>query len=151
MKIQEANIRRIFFARLSENEDILEAVERIANQRKINSAIFFIIGTLKRANVGFYLEGEYQPITISHPLEVVSCIGNISKKDGKEIIAHAHITVSNGEGKAFGGHVLRGCLVGATCELTILEVEGITLDRKLDKKTGLYLWAFKNSRKKRRS
>lgn len=148
MKIQEANIGRIIFARLFENEDVLEAVEKVAKQRKINSAIFFMIGTLKRANVGFYLEGEYQPITIPRPLEVVSCIGNISKKEGRGTIVHAHITVSNGEGKAFGGHVLKGCIVGATCELTIIEVEGVVLNRKLDKKTGLYLLSFRSPRKR---
>ena len=141
MNIQEAEIGRIVFARLSENDDLLEAIEKVAEQTDVRSGLFFVIGTLKKANVGFYLKGEYQQITIAHPLEIVSCIGNISVKR-KNVMVHAHITVSDGEGEAFGGHVLRGCTIAATAELSIIEVKGVKMKRRLDRKTGLYLWSF---------
>lgn len=138
MKIREAQFGRIVFARLPEGDDLLEAVEKAAEQANIRSGLFFLIGTLKKANMGFYLEGEYQPITIAHPLEIISCVGSIAVNQKKKIMVHAHITVSNGEGKAFGGHVLKGCVIAATGELSIIEATGIELKRKLDRKKRLH-------------
>ena len=54
-------------------------------------------------------------------------------------MVHAHITVCDSEGRAFGGHVLEGCVVSPTAELALLELSGARLVRRLDAATGLKL------------
>jgi len=140
MKLRESNLGKVVFARLYEDEDLLEVITSASRQAKISSGFFTLIGTLKRAKLGFYRNGKYEPIEIARFLEIVSCIGNISPK-GKEPIVHAHVAVSDERGQTFGGHVLPTCLV-ATAELMLVEAAGMKLERKLDEKTKLNLWAF---------
>jgi hypothetical protein len=71
-------------------------------------------------------------------LEIVSCLGNISIKEGK-IFAHAHVVVSDEKANAYGGHVMPGCLIGVTGELVLFEATGIKLSRRFDEKTKLFL------------
>ena len=142
METLESKLGRVIFARLFENEDLLEAISNAAKQRGINAGFFILIGTLKKAILGFYRQGKYEPIQIDEPLEIVSCMGNISLKEEKELVVHAHISVSNEKGQVLGGHVLSGCIVAATAELILIEAVGVKLQKKFDEKTKLYLWSF---------
>lgn len=139
MEIHESKIGRIFFARLTEDEDLLEAITLRAKRAKITAGFFILIGALKKAKLGFYREQEYKPIEISEPVEIVSCIGNISVK-GEELMVHAHISISNEKGEAFGGHLLPGCVVSVNAELVLVEVADLRLQRVFDEKTKLHLW-----------
>lgn len=141
MKSIESKIGKVVLARLYEDEDLLDSITKQAKKSRIRTGFFILVGTLKKAELGFYHEGHYQPITIAGPLEIASCVGNITLKE-QEPFAHAHITVSNDKGEAFGGHALPGCIVAATGELVLVEAEGINLERGLDKETKLYLWDF---------
>jgi predicted DNA-binding protein with PD1-like motif len=140
MKSVEARAGKIIFARLFEDEDVLEASTQTVEKSKIKAGVFTLIGTLKEAKLGFFHRGQYEIIEMTEPLEIVSCMGNISTKEGKPHI-HAHIAVSNQKGAVFGGHVSHGCLVAATAELVLVEAVDVELQRKLDEKTQLYLWA----------
>jgi len=142
MKSLESKLGRVIFARLFENEDLLEAISNTAKQRGIKAGFFVLIGTLKEAKLGFYRQGEYEPIQIDEPVEIVSCMGNISLKEEKELVVHAHISVSDEKGQVSGGHVLPGCIVAATAELVLAEAVDVKLRRKFDEKTKLYLWSF---------
>lgn len=141
MKLTQSGFGKVVFARLFEDEDLLEDINLVANRAGINVGFFNLIGTLKKANVGFYCEGRYKTIEVNGPLEIASCIGNVSLKEGKPF-AHAHIVVSDRKGKAMGGHVMQGCIIGATAELVLTEAAGVHLHRKFDKKTQLYLWSM---------
>jgi predicted DNA-binding protein with PD1-like motif len=66
-------------------------------------------------------------------------MGNIAVDEKGETIIHAHIVVSNEKGEAFGGHLMKDCLVGPTAELVIIEATGVNLQRALDQKTKLKL------------
>lgn len=142
MKSVESKIKRVVFARFFENEDLLATITSAAKQNSINSGFFFLIGTLKIAVLGYYKEGKYISIEKNGPLEIVSCMGNISVKDEAELVVHGHIVVSDNGGSAFGGHVLSGCLVDATAELVLVEVESGALRRKFDPLSNLYLWSL---------
>jgi len=142
VKSVESKIKRTIFAKFFENEDLLETIASTAKQNNVNSGFFFLIGTLKKAVLGYYKEGKYVPIEKAGPLEIVSCMGNISSKEETELVVHGHIVVSDSGGNAFGGHVLPGCLVDATVELVLVEVESGTLRREFDAQRNLYLWAL---------
>ena len=94
MKYAKSRIGRAVFARLLKGEDLLEAVTQVATKSKISAGFFFLIGTLKSAKLGFYQDGKYLPIDMQQELEIVSCLGNISIKEGKAF-PHAHLAVSD--------------------------------------------------------
>jgi len=140
MKSVEAKAGKIIFARLFEDEDLLEAITQTVEKGRVKAGFFVLIGTLKKAKMGFFHQGRYQPIEMTEPLEIVSCVGNVSIKEGEPHV-HAHIAVSNRKGEVFGGHVLPGCMIAATGELVLIEAVDVELQRKLDEKTQLYLWS----------
>jgi len=142
MKTLESKLGRVIFARLFENEDLLDTISNTAKHARINAGFFILIGTLKEAKLGFYRQGKYKPIQIDEPVEIVSCMGNISLKQEKDLVVHAHISVSNEKGQVLGGHVLPGCIVAATAELILVEAVDVKLWREFDKKTNLYLWSL---------
>lgn len=144
MEYAKAKAGKVAFARLFEGEDVLETITRVAAKSKIHAGFFSLIGTLESAKLGFFRQGKYEPIEIRRPLEIVSCLGNISVKEGKTF-AHAHIAVSDAKGKVLGGHVMPGCIIGVTGELVLVEASGVELIRKFDKKTKLSLLSFANS------
>jgi predicted DNA-binding protein with PD1-like motif len=130
---------RTCFFRLLEGEDIAEAIKERVEKSGVKAGFFILIGTLKNATVGFYKEGEYKYIRLDGPLEIASCMGNISVDEKGATVVHAHVVVSNEKGEAFGGHLMKDSPVGATAELVIIEVEGVKLQRILDEKTKLNL------------
>lgn len=152
MRYAESKIGKTVFARLSENEDLLEMATQAATKAGITAGFFMLIGTLKTAKLGFFHEGKYKVIDMQQPLEIVSCLGNVSIKEGK-VFPHAHLAVSDEKGRVFGGHAMQGCLIGVTGELVLIETTGCRLFRKFDKKTNLSLLSFSESvlkaRKKR--
>jgi len=138
----ESKLGRVIFARLFENEDLLEAISNTARKAGISAGFFILIGTLREAKLGFYREGKYEPIQIDEPVEIVSCMGNISLREEKELVVHAHISVSDEKGQVSGGHALPGCTVAATAELVLVEAVDVRLQKKFDEKTKLFLWSF---------
>lgn len=138
MKLGESKLGRTVFARLTEDEDLLEAITSQAKHSGISAGFFMLIGTLKEAKLGFYRHGKYEAIEVHGPLEIVSCIGNISVKE-QEILVHAHISVANDKGEVLGGHLMSGCTVSLTGELTLVETPDIRLRRKFDEMTRLHL------------
>ena len=120
MNYECTKVDRVIFAKLSKGEDLIESVEEIAEKEKIDFGVFFIIGTLKKAVFGFY-SPQMRPVTMEEPLEIISCIGNITRKDGK-LKVHAHINITDSKYHSYGGHLLPGCEIDVVGELVILEL-----------------------------
>lgn len=132
---------RIFAGRLNFNDDILNALTEFCTIHNIKTGSISLIGALQHAKVGYYNQSEKKynnSIEFNKKLEIVSCIGNISLKDG-QIFIHAHIVLSDTNGNTFGGHLIPGCNVFAA-EFWITEFIGEDLVRAKDEITGLYLW-----------
>ena len=136
----KGQVGKICFSRIFTGEDLVEAIREKVEQCNVKAGTFFLIGSLKNVVLGYYKEGEYRSIKLDGPLEIASCMGNIAVDEKNEIIVHPHIVVSNERGEAFGGHLMKGSLVGATAELVIIEGHGVNLQRTFDEKTGLNLW-----------
>ena len=136
----KGQIGKMCFSRIFEDEDLAEAVKKRVEESGIKAGIFILIGSLKKAILGYYKEGQYKSIELGGPLEIASCMGNIAVNEKGEIVIHSHIVVSNEKGKAFGGHLMKGSPVGATAELVIVEGARVNLQRTFDEKTRLNLW-----------
>lgn len=135
----KARIGAIYFSRLLENEDLLEAIKNRAEECKVSAGAFILIGALKKAVMGLYKAGEYKCIELDGPFEIGSCMGNIAVDEKGEVIIHAHLVVSNDKGEAFGGHLMKGSKVEPMAELMLFEAIGIDLRRSFDEKTKLKL------------
>ena len=139
MRMLKGQIGRVCFFRIFEDEDLAEAVKKRVEESDVKAGVFILIGSLKRAVLGYYKEGEYKLMELDGPLEIASCMGNIAVKEKDEIVVHPHIVVSNEKSEAFGGHLMKGSFVGATAELVIVEGVGVELRRAFDEKTKLNL------------
>ena len=136
-----ARIRDIIIRRLPPGTDLLEELNKLALEEKVNLGQVFGIGALTRAKVGFFDpdQGNYRTQTIERQLEICSLTGNISLKDGKPFV-HAHIVLSDEEGRTFGGHLLPGNLV-FVAEIIVWRFGGTPLGRQPQPDLGgLYLW-----------
>jgi len=133
----EGKIGRIIFSRIKKDEDLAEAIKERVEKSGVKAGIFIVIGTLKRATLGYYKEGAYEYIHLDKPLEIAACMGNIAVDEDGETIIHAHIVVADEKGDAFGGHLMKGSPVSATAELVIIEASDVNLKRTFDKTTNL--------------
>jgi uncharacterized protein len=132
---------RKIMGRLAKGEDLLAALTNCAREHGITLGEVQAIGAVSQARVGFYNQAErkYYFLDLARPLEIAALTGNISLKDGEPMV-HAHVTLSDSDGSAFGGHLAEGTLVFA-CEFTIQEYRSATaLVRQMDDPTGLFLW-----------
>lgn len=135
---------RKIMGRLAKGEDLLAALEKVAREHGITLGEVQAIGAVSQARVGYYNQAErrYYFLDLARPLEILCLTGNISVKDDKPMV-HAHVTLSDGDGRAFGGHLAEGTLVFA-CEFAIQEYQSaLPLVRRMDDPTGLFLWPDK--------
>jgi len=140
LKVAEGRPGRFLFFRLEAGSDLLASIRELTLSEGVKAGLLACIGGLERARMGFYVgSGQYEAIEVEGPLELLSCLGNISEGPDGELIIHAHICVSTRDGRAFGGHLLEGCVVRPTAELAVVELVGARLRRALDKATGLKL------------
>jgi len=130
---------KLFFSRLQEDDDVVESIKKNADENGVKAGIFMLIGALRCAMLGCYREGTYINTSLNGPLEVASCMGNVAVDEKGETIIHAHIVVSNEKGEAYGGHLMKGCRVGPTAELVMIEAADVHLQRTYDEKTKLKL------------
>ncbi|MHA1651185.1 MAG: PPC domain-containing DNA-binding protein [Candidatus Helarchaeota archaeon] len=132
MKAREIGIGRMFFIKLEPSDDILEAITMFAENNSIKSGFFTAIGAIKHAKIGYYQLNlkEYKTISLEGDFELVSCIGNITQKEGFPLI-HAHIVIADVNGHTYGGHLLPGCRISVTGEVFLIEAKN-TLIREIE-------------------
>ena len=138
--IRSVKPKRLFMGKLSYGSDLLEEITDLCSRQEIKLGRVEALGAVQKARLGFYDQqlSEYKYFMIDRPLEITKLMGNISLKDGK-VFVHAHITLADATGKAYGGHLAQGTVVFAS-EILIEAFEGSIFERFLDEKTGLPLW-----------
>lgn len=142
VKTKKQTIRKLTWLSVNNGDDLHGVISEFCLKNNIKAGLIFAIGALKKVKLGFYDQSKKKFLAenVNKPLEILSCLGNVSLKDSKPFV-HAHITVSDKSGKVYGGHLEKGSIVFA-CECAIMEARGEALNRKFDKLTGLNLWDF---------
>ncbi len=122
-------------------EMMLEYITGICSENNISIGRIEAIGSVTHLNIAFYDQNKREYLTnrIDKPLEIVSCIGNVSLKQGKPFV-HAHISAADADGTCYGGHLGNEVPVFA-CEYIIHKYSGDPLIREYDDATGLTLWS----------
>ncbi len=128
---------------LPHDGDLLGEIEKLARRENIKTGSVTVIGAVQKARVGYYDQEthEYLETGVEEPMEISSCLGNISLKDG-EIFIHAHINLAARDGRVIGGHLAPGTRIFAA-ECLIEELMGVELERLPDQATGLSLWPIR--------
>lgn len=140
MLLREVESGRGYMGKLTHGADLLEELNQACAERGVQLGRVEALGAVQKARIGFYDQEsrEYEFHTIDRPLEILKVAGNVSLKDGEPMV-HAHITLADREGNAYGGHLAPGTVVFA-CEYIIQRLEGEPYERGYDEETGLPLW-----------
>ena len=142
MLLKQFENGRIFAAKLDYQADLLEELNKICADENIKAGSINLIGAISSLKLGFYDQNtkEYIITTYAYdePMEIVSCSGNISVKDGKPF-CHVHIVAADKKGRCIGGHLVQGTSIFAG-EAIVQEYLGEDLVREPDEETKLSLW-----------
>ena len=120
--------------------DLLKELENFVRTEHINLAWLSGVGAVTQAALRYYdqVKKDWIDITLNKRLEVVSLLGNVSLLNGEPIV-HVHLTLSDEEGRCYGGHLAANTLV-FNMEVLLTTLSGPAVTRKLDADTGLTLW-----------
>lgn len=137
-------IGRTFVVKLVQGEDLLESIEKLIAEQKIENAVVVSgIATFDRSSLHMISTTDY-PIQVyvdrktDVPLEVVSVEGFIC--DGEP---HLHCTISD-RNQAYAGHLLHGCRILYLGELVIQELLGLNITRHSNELGANHIYAKEN-------
>jgi predicted DNA-binding protein with PD1-like motif len=138
MDYREVEGSREFVCRLETGRDWRGEIERLADSEVVDAAWFVGLGAVMDAEVWFYDQDdqEYRAVVFEEPLEVASCVGNVSWLEGDRF-AHTHAVLSRHSGQALAGHLDAGTVFAG--ELWVRTFEE-PLERGHDETTDLDLW-----------
>ena len=138
--IKSIKLSKMYIGRLTHGSDLLQEITDLCINKNIKLGRVEGIGAVQKARVGYYNQTarEYQYIEFNNHLEITKLVGNVSIKDDKPFV-HAHVTLSDDKGSAFGGHLAQGTVTFAF-EIILHAFEGPELSRSYDEVTGLPLW-----------
>ncbi len=116
--------------RLKPGQDLFDEIERFVIDKKIEAGcVLSSVGslthaTLRLANREFFIEYE------GH-FEIVSLNGTLSIHG-----SHLHISISDGDGKTIGGHLVPGCKIYTTAEMVIAVFDDVIYKREFAEDSG---------------
>ncbi|MBP5239643.1 MAG: DNA-binding protein, partial [Oscillospiraceae bacterium] len=112
-------------ARIDKGEEVLQQLETIAYQERIQLASVSALGAVDDFTVGVFntVEKQYYANSFTGSFEIVSLTGTITTMNGA-IYAHLHMSAGNEKGEVFGGHLNRAN-ISATCEMVITIIDGV--------------------------
>lgn len=121
---------RIHVLRLEPGEDVrAKLLEWVHGQRIEAAAITSAVGSLTHAHLRYANRAD--GIMTTADLEVLSLSGTLSMHG-----MHLHLSVADRDGHMLGGHMLDGCIVRTTLELTVQEIDGVRMVRVKDQESG---------------
>jgi len=118
---------RIHVFRLRPGDDLLGSIRTYVKQNHIQAAVLLSsVGSLTQASIRYANQPEAH-IHTGH-FEIVSITGTV--EEGGE---HVHLSISTGQGTMIGGHLMTGCKIYTTSEVTLAELVSVRFARETDK------------------
>ncbi|MBV0925653.1 DNA-binding protein [Halomicroarcula limicola] len=138
MDYREVDTASEYVCRLDHGADWRGQIEEFAAERDIDAAFFYGLGAVQDAEVLFYDQDrqEYDAIEFDEPLEVATCVGNVSHLND-ERFAHTHAVLSRPDGTALAGHLDRATVFAGELYVRAFDTH---LEREHDEPTDLDLW-----------
>lgn len=114
---------RFYTLRLEPGADVLAEVQDFVARHDLKAvAIVTVVGSLTDAVIRYANQPD-GTLTQGH-FEIVSMVGTVEPTG-----AHVHLSLSDGTGAMFGGHMLPGCLVYTTAEIVLAQLEDFVFAR----------------------
>lgn len=130
-----------YLLRPDPGDEVVSCITELIRQEGIRLASIKGIGACNEAEIGLYEveKRHYEMRRFSEEMEMLALNGNISEKDGEPYL-HLHAVFGRADMSVIGGH-LNKAVISGTGEIFIETKEG-ALERKVDERTGLNVWAF---------
>lgn len=130
-----------YVLRIDRGEEVIAKLTEFVKKENIGLATFTGLGAADKATVGLFNTEtkQYQKTELSGEYEITNLTGNISRMNGEPYL-HIHVTLSDEEYKAYGGH-LNELVISGTCEIFVHVVDGM-VDRRFDDTVGLNVFNF---------
>ena len=121
---------KTYAIRLHPGQDLRVEIDKFVEEKAIKAgAILTCVGNLSKAVLRMADASIIK--TYEGTFEITSLVGTVEKKN-----SHLHITISDKDGKTFGGHLKNGSIVGITAEIVVAELDELIFKREFDKDTG---------------
>ena len=128
--------------RIDKGEYINKTILDVASFYNLKFGWINGLGAIMDPELGYYdlKNKEYIKKTIIGEFELTSLIGNLTLKEG-DLFVHSHITFSDINFNAYGGHLF-DCKIAVAGEFLIFR-SPTEINRKYDNEIGLYTWSCK--------
>jgi predicted DNA-binding protein with PD1-like motif len=116
--------------RLKPGHDLFDSIQAFAEEMKIEAGCAISgVGSLKHATLRL-ADRDFHTEFEGH-FEIVSITGLVSVHG-----SHVHISISDGDGKTIGGHLVSGCKIYTTAEIVILAFADVSYKREFAEDSG---------------
>ena len=128
--------------RIDKGEYINKTILDVASFYNLKFGWINGLGAIMNPELGYYdlKNKEYIKKTIIGEFELTSLVGNLTLKEG-DLFVHSHITFSDINFNAYGGHLF-DCKIAVAGEFLIFR-SPTEINRKYDDEIGLYTWSCK--------
>ena len=119
-----------FTFRLKAGQDLFDEIETVVAEKNIEAGcVLSAVGSLTNATLRLANREHYSEYD-GH-FEIVSMTGTISVYG-----SHLHMSISDGDGKTIGGHLVPGCKIYTTAEMVLAIFEDVVYKREFAEDSG---------------
>lgn len=116
--------------RLPSGQDLFDALESFVKEKNIEAGcVLSSVGSLTRAVIR--LANRSYTTEYTGYFEIVSLTGTVSIHG-----SHLHLSISDGDGRTIGGHLVSGCKVYTTAEIVLAAFPEIVYKREYAEDSG---------------
>ena len=121
---------KTYALRLKPGQDLRLELEAFAASRHMQAGLVITcVGSLAQA--ALRMADAESSTRLQGKFEIVSLVGTFGP-DGP----HLHISISDSQGRMYGGHLQHGSLIYTTAEIVLGELKDVTFRRRHDPDTG---------------
>ena len=115
--------------RLKPGQDLKTEIKNYVKEKNIKAGVILNgVGSLAKAKLRL---AELDIRDFNEKFDITSLKGTLSQ-DG----CHIHISISDKNGKTFGGHLKEDSIIHTTAEIVLAEFDNLMFTRELDKESG---------------
>lgn len=113
--------------RLQPHQDLMAEIVAFGKANNIRAGVLLTcVGSLEQVTLRYANTGK--ATQLNGHFEIVSLVGTFSEHSGE----HIHLSVSDGQGRTTGGHMLPGNKVYTTAEIVVGALGNVEFEREMD-------------------
>lgn len=131
-----------YIIRIDKGEEVMQCMKKFIEEENVRAGSITGIGAVDLIETGLYntTKKAYDAKIFEGDFEITNFSGNITTMNGEHYL-HMHITFTDEDLRAYGGH-LNNAIISGACEI-VVDVIDATIERKLDEDVKLNILKFK--------